>query len=108
VIANSFKRIRHQPPVVVRPVRRAAQPTAERARVSFRGDNARAQTIIDRAWILSGPYDTGKTWAALWRLDTEARNNPKGQYALVRKVRNDMDGTVLVTWRKIIAWRGGV
>jgi hypothetical protein len=108
VIANSFKRIRHQPPVVVRPVRRAAQPTAERARVSFRGDNARAQTIIDRAWILSGPYDTGKTWAALWRLDTEARNNPKGQYAIVRKVRNDMDGTVLVTWRKIIAMRGGV
>lgn len=75
---------------------------------TFRGDNARAQSITDRAWIIGGPYDTGKTWAALWRLDSEARNNPKGQYAIVRKVRNDMDGTVLVTWRKLIAMRAGV
>lgn len=73
---------------------------------TFRGDNARAQTIADPAWILSGPYETGKTWAALWRLDHEARTNPKGQYALVRKIRNDMDGTVLVTWRKLIERSG--
>jgi hypothetical protein len=75
---------------------------------TFRGDNGRAQSITDRAWIISGPFDTGKSWAALWRLDSEARANPKGQYALVRKVRNDMDGTVLVTWKKLIQWRGGV
>lgn len=61
-----------------------------------------------RRWVLSGPFETGKTWAALWRLDSEARANPKGQYAIVRKIRNDMDGTVLVTWKKLIAIRGGV
>jgi hypothetical protein len=74
---------------------------------TFRGDNLRAQVITDHAWILSGPYETGKTWAALWRLDQEARRTAKGQYALVRKVRNDMDGTVLVTWRKVIERGGG-
>lgn len=89
------------------PEDRAPTPTTSRA-PTFRGDNLRAQSITDRAWIIGGPYDTGKSWAALWRLDSEARANPKGQYALVRKVRNDMDGTVLVTWRKLIAWRGGV
>lgn len=84
-----------------------APPTKASRPLVFRGDNLRAQTITDPAWILSGPYETGKTWAALWRLDSEARANPKGQYAMVRKVRNDMDGTVLVTWRKLIAMRGG-
>ena len=80
----------------------------------FRGANGLASRvgadggITARAWILSGPYETGKTWATLWRLDSEARRVPGGQFALVRKVRNDMDGTVLVTWRKIIALRGGV
>jgi hypothetical protein len=73
----------------------------------FRGDNLAAQTITAPAWILSGPYETGKTWAVLWRLDQEARANPRGQYALVRKVRNDMDGSVLVTWRKVIERAGG-
>lgn len=88
--------------------RRRTLPAGGGGVPTFRGDNLRAQTITDRAWVLSGPFDTGKTWAALWRLDSEARANPKGQYALVRKVRNDMDGTVLVTWKKIIAMRGGV
>lgn len=75
---------------------------------TFRGAALRAQTITERRWIISGPYETGKTWAALWRLDSEARANPKAQYAIVRKVRDDMASTVLVTWKKIIALRGGV
>lgn len=75
---------------------------------TFRGAALEAQRITARRWIISGPFETGKTWAALWRLDSEARANPKAQYAIVRKVRNDMDGTVLVTWRKLIAIRGGV
>lgn len=89
------------------PVAQTTAARAEDAAPVFRGANLRAQHITDPAWILSGPYETGKTWAALWRLDSEARANPRGQYALVRKVRNDMDGTVLVTWRKLIAIRGG-
>jgi hypothetical protein len=108
MIANSHKRLTFEPPVRVR--QRPATTPARQGGVipTFRGDNARAQEITDRAWILSGPYETGKTWAALWRLDSEARAHAGAQYALVRKVRADMDGTVLVTWRKIIAMRGGV
>lgn len=75
---------------------------------TFRGAALDAQRITVPYWVISGPFDTGKTWAALWRLDSEARANPKGQYALIRKVRDDMQSTVLVTWKKIIAMRGGV
>lgn len=74
---------------------------------TFRGAAIDAQSIAAREWIIAGPYETGKTWAALYRLDSEARRTG-GQYAIVRKVRADMDGSVLVTWRKVIAMRGGV
>lgn len=76
--------------------------------MEWRGAAQEAQHITVRRWIISGPFETGKTYAALWRLYTEAEDNPKGQYAIVRKVRADMDSTVLVTWRKIIEMRGGV
>jgi hypothetical protein len=106
LVQNSRYKLRHEPPPFA-PLRRAATSGAGGGPV-FRGAAREAQTITARRWIISGPFETGKTWAALWRLDTEARENPKGQYAIVRKVRNDMDGTVLVTWRKLIAMRGGV
>jgi phage terminase large subunit-like protein len=73
----------------------------------FRASAARAQAITDRAWLLSGPAETGKTYAGLYRLDTLARAYPD-QYILARKVRVTMDSTVLNTWRRIIALRGGV
>lgn len=75
---------------------------------SFRGDNQVAQATTAPEWILSGPAETGKTWATLYRLDTEARKWPNSQWAILRKVRADMDSTVLNTWRKVIAIRGGV
>lgn len=52
-------------------------------------------------------HNTGKTFAGLYRLDSEARRYPD-QYILARKVRATMDSTVLGTWRRIIALRGGV
>lgn len=75
---------------------------------TFRGAALEAQEMIDPEWIIAGPYDTGKTWAALWRLDTEARAYPKSQWSLIRKVYADMHGSVLLTWKKLIAIRGGV
>lgn len=103
-IQNSRKTLAYDPPPVrIMPRQRSLVSVPE-----FRGANATAQTITDRAWIIAGPYETGKTVAALYRLDSEARRVAGGQFALVRKVRNDMDGTVLVTWRRIIAMRGGV
>jgi hypothetical protein len=72
----------------------------------FRGAAQEAQSTTAREWIISGPYETGKTWAALWRLDAEARHHAGAQYAIVRKVRADMDGSVLVTWKKLIGMSG--
>ena len=106
LVTNSRYKLRHEPPPLQRGgVSPFAHPPPA---PTFRGAADEAQHITARAWILAGPYETGKTWAALWRLDSEARANPRGQYALVRKVRNDMDGTVLVTWRTIVLTRGGV
>jgi hypothetical protein len=73
----------------------------------FRGAAAEAQDCHARAFLLAGPAETGKTFAGLWRLDSEARAHPD-QYILARKVRATMDSTVLNTWRRIIAIRGGV
>lgn len=73
----------------------------------FRGVAAEAQHITAPAWLLSGPAETGKTYAGLWRLDSLTRAHPD-QFILARKVRATMDSTVLNTWRRIIAIRGGV
>lgn len=74
---------------------------------AFRGVAREAQQITAPAWLLSGPAETGKTFAGLFRLDSLARQWPD-QYILARKVRATMDSTVLNTWRRIIALRGGV
>lgn len=74
----------------------------------WRGAAQRAQAITDRAWLLAGPAETGKTYAALYRLDSEARKWPGSQWVLARKLRTTMDSTVLNTWRRIIELRGGV
>lgn len=92
------------PPVRVKGAARQAGPAPE---PRFRGAAAEAQRITDRAFLLAGPAETGKTFAGLWRLDTEARRWPD-QFVLARKIRATMDSTVLSTWRRIIAIRGGV
>lgn len=73
----------------------------------FRGAAQQAQHVTDRAWLLAGPAETGKTYAGLYRLDSLARAY-SDQYILARKVRATMDSTVLNTWRRILALRGGV
>lgn len=74
----------------------------------FRGANQVAQKTVAHEWILAGPAETGKTWGALWRLDTELRQTPGAQAILTRKIRSHMGGTVLRTWRSVIAIRGKV
>jgi PBSX family phage terminase large subunit len=81
---------------------RAAQTSAGASDPVFRGAAFRAQSITEHEWMLAGPSETGKTWAALWRLDkllTETRN---AQAALVRKVAADIGPTVLRTYKKVI------
>jgi len=104
IISGSHARLRFPSP----PVRRAVVLGLDRPGTPrFRGAAETAQHITDRAWLLSGPAETGKTFAGLWRLDSEARRVPDA-YILARKVRATMDSTVLSTWRRIIAIRGGV
>lgn len=74
----------------------------------FRGAALEAQSITDHEWILSGPAETGKTWAACWRLDTLLRSTPGATAALIRKVRADMGSTVLKTYERLAKTRGGV
>ncbi len=52
-------------------------------------------------------HNTGKTFAWCFRLDTEMRAHPGAFAALVRKVRADMGSSILRTWERVIALRGG-
>jgi hypothetical protein len=52
-------------------------------------------------WILSGPAETGKTWATVWLLDSLMRRTPKAQGILARKLQVSITGTVLVTYKRI-------
>ena len=74
----------------------------------FRGAALEAQSIPGHEWILAGPAETGKTYAATWRLDTEMRANPGAKAVIVRQVRADMRSTVLGTWSRVVSMRGGV
>jgi len=67
----------------------------------FRGAALAIQSCNDHEVIIAGPAETGKTFAVLYKLNRLA-NEVKGlQAAIVRKIRADMDGTVLQTWAKI-------
>lgn len=76
---------------------------------TFRGAAARLQTSGGkvRECVLAGPAETGKTFAACWHLDSMLRQYPGSVAALVRKVRDSMNATVLQTYRGILHRRGG-
>ena len=73
---------------------------------AFRGAALEAQAITAPEWMLAGPSETGKTWAALWRLDSLLRATPGAKAALVRKVEADIGPTVLLTWKAVLARSG--
>ena len=79
-----------------------------RADPEFRGASLEIQTTREHEWVIAGPAETSKTWACLWKLDTDLRSTPGAQAVLVRKKRTHMNGTVLRTWRQLITIRGGV
>lgn len=97
--ARQRQRARHQQ-------RQAGVGAGQTKAPVFHGAADQAQEITAHEWMLAGPSETGKTWAALWRLDQLLASTPRAQAALVRKVRHDMDGTVLNTWRKVIERSG--
>lgn len=74
--------------------------------LKFRGAALEAQSITAPEWILAGPSETGKTIAALWRLDQLLKETPRAQAALVRKVAADIGPTVLITYKRVIERSG--
>ena len=84
----------------------AGRHRSAKAAVTFSGAALEAQAERRHEWILAGPAETGKTFAALWRLDALLRATPKARAVFVRKVRADMGGTVLATWRRVTELRG--
>lgn len=59
--------------------------------------------------LVSGPAETGKTIAALAFMDKLARTHKRARGAIVRKVRSDMDSTVLDIYKQeFIERRGGI
>lgn len=69
----------------------------------FRGEAKRLQALRDPEMVISGPSETGKTWAALWYVDHFLRSYPGAQGALVRKIRKTIAPTVLRTYLRIQA-----
>lgn len=69
----------------------------------FRGAALRLQSETAHEVIISGPSETGKTIAVLYKLNQFAQRYPGTQGVIIRKVRADMDGTVLQTWAKVAA-----
>jgi hypothetical protein len=82
------------------------ETTTSAAAPNFRGAADLAQTITQREWMIAGPSETGKTWAALWRLDQLLSTTKGSQAALVRKVAADVGATVLRTYLRVIELSG--
>lgn len=76
-------------------------------RLKFRGAALALQSVHSGEVVIGGPSETGKTIAALTLVDTLARENPKLRGAIVRKMRVDMDSTVLDIFKRHI-WRPDV
>ena len=57
----------------------------------------------DHEAMIAGPAETGKTWAALYKADYLARTHGGSQGAIVRKTYKSVHGTVLQTFRRILA-----
>lgn len=62
---------------------------------SFHGANLDFHACRATEFMLSGPAQTGKTITGLALLNNLAIQHPGSQWAIVRKVRADMDGSVL-------------
>lgn len=69
--------------------------------MEWRGAALEVQTITAPEWMISGPSETGKTVAALYRLDRIARQNPGARIAIIRKVRKTITTTVAEIYRRL-------
>lgn len=86
--------------------RRASLTRVQAVKPTFRGSALILQSTQAFETIIQGPAETGKTFAALWRVDTFLRTYPNTVGIIVRKTRASLFPTVLRTFKKIIKLRG--
>ncbi len=67
---------------------------------SFYGEVRKALLCRDDEVMLAGGADQGKTFMWLWKLHTLAVKYPKCQLAIVRKIKADLVGSVLQTFKR--------
>ena len=70
----------------------------------FYGGNKEAMECRDQEVISEGGADTGKTLSYLYKLHKCALTYPGAQISIIRKVRQDLYGTILLTWERDI-WK---
>jgi len=54
----------------------------------------------DQECVLDGPADSGKTHGFLYKIHETCCRYPGAQVSIIRKVRQDLYGTVLLTWER--------
>ncbi len=64
----------------------------------FRGSSRVLFNSRDKEQIISGPAGTGKSFACLWKLHYICVNNPKTRALLIRKTRESLTESSLVTY----------
>lgn len=74
-----------------------------RGGIEFRGGARVLWQTKDPEVILAGPADTGKTFAALHKLDTLCWKYPGVQAAIIRKTQKSLYGSVCVTYQQKVA-----
>lgn len=67
---------------------------------SFYGGNRDGILCREPEIVLSGPAETGKTLAVLWKLQTLAYRYPGAQLAIVRKKKTDIVGSAYQTLKR--------
>src|SRR5678815_204768 len=86
--------------------RRASLQTAKAIQPEFRGSALTIQSTTEFETIIQGPAETGKTFAALWKVDSFLRTYPNSVGIVVRKTRASLFATVLRTYAKIVSLKG--
>ena len=71
-------------------------------KITLRGDAIKLWNSTEHEVIISGPAETGKTFASLHRLNMLLWRYSGAQAAIVRKTYKSMHGTVLQTHRRIL------
>lgn len=87
-------------------LRASRKPAKDYPTPTLRGDALKLWDSTDQEVILSGPAETGKTYAALHKLHRDMLKYPGAQAAIVRKTYQSMHGSVLQTYRRILAAEG--